>query len=170
VKALIFPEELVVPSATRQNLTRSPVSTAAFPRTHLGPSRRRNVAVRRVESSSATALRKLTVGWKHRANLLFILECRLDNVVYRMVSARRALNLVSWCHKAITVNGQSVNISSYMVKMMSLLCEKPRSRPCCRGFAGTAGRNASEVSIEKGEACSRKFLIATSLPPMSTNP
>jgi hypothetical protein len=41
--------------------------------------------------------------------------------------------------------------------VMSLLREKPRSRPCCRGFAaGTAGRNASEVSIEKGEGVFKK--------------
>ena len=49
------------------------------------------------------------------ANLLFILECRLDNVVYRMgfgSTRAEARQLVS--HKAITVNGNSVNISSYM--------------------------------------------------------
>ena len=51
------------------------------------------------------------------ANLLFLLECRLDNVVYRMgfgSTRAEARQLVS--HKAITVNGQSVNIPSYLVK------------------------------------------------------
>jgi small subunit ribosomal protein S4 len=51
------------------------------------------------------------------ANLLFLLESRLDNVVYRMgfgSTRAEARQLVS--HKAVTVNGQVVNISSYMVK------------------------------------------------------
>ena len=50
-------------------------------------------------------------------NLLQLLECRLDNVVYRMgyASTRsEARQLVS--HKAIHVNGSSVNIASYQVK------------------------------------------------------
>ena len=51
------------------------------------------------------------------ANLLSLLECRLDNVVYRMgfgSTRAEARQLVS--HKAMTVNGQSVNIPSYLVK------------------------------------------------------
>ena len=49
--------------------------------------------------------------------LLQILECRLDNVVYRMgfaVTRAEARQLVS--HKAIEVNGKGVNIPSYQVK------------------------------------------------------
>jgi small subunit ribosomal protein S4 len=51
------------------------------------------------------------------ANLLFLLESRLDNVVFRMgfASTRaEARQLVS--HKAIVVNGAVVNIASYLVK------------------------------------------------------
>ena len=51
------------------------------------------------------------------ANLLLILESRLDNVVYRMgfgSTRAEARQLVS--HKAITVNGEVVNIASYLVK------------------------------------------------------
>jgi small subunit ribosomal protein S4 len=51
------------------------------------------------------------------ANLLGLLESRLDNVVYRMgfgSTRAEARQLVS--HKAITVNGQVVNISSFLVK------------------------------------------------------
>ncbi len=51
------------------------------------------------------------------ANLLFILESRLDNVVYRMgfgSTRAEARQLVS--HRAITVNGQVVDIASYLVK------------------------------------------------------
>ena len=51
------------------------------------------------------------------ANLLMLLESRLDNVVYRMgfASTRaEARQLVS--HKAITVNGEVLNIPSALVK------------------------------------------------------
>ncbi len=50
-------------------------------------------------------------------NLLKLLECRLDNVVYRMgfgVTRAECRQLVS--HKAIMVNGTVVNIPSYQVK------------------------------------------------------
>jgi small subunit ribosomal protein S4 len=51
-------------------------------------------------------------------NLLVLLESRLDNVVYRMgfgSTRAEARQLVS--HKALTVNGQVVNIPSYSVKV-----------------------------------------------------
>ena len=51
------------------------------------------------------------------ANLLFILESRLDNVVYRMgfgSTRAEARQMVS--HKSITVNGEVVNIASFLVK------------------------------------------------------
>lgn len=50
-------------------------------------------------------------------NLLQLLECRLDNVVYRMgyASTRaEARQMVS--HKSVVVNGTLVNIPSYQVK------------------------------------------------------
>jgi small subunit ribosomal protein S4 len=51
------------------------------------------------------------------ANLLTLLESRLDNVVYRMgfgSTRAEARQLVS--HRAITVNGNIVNIASYLVE------------------------------------------------------
>ena len=51
------------------------------------------------------------------ANLLMLLESRLDNVVYRMgygSTRAEARQLVS--HKSITVNGDVVNIASFLVK------------------------------------------------------
>ena len=51
------------------------------------------------------------------ANLLTLLECRLDNVVYRMgfgSTRAEARQLVS--HRGVTVNGNIVNIPSYSVK------------------------------------------------------
>lgn len=50
-------------------------------------------------------------------NLLQLLECRLDNVVYRMgfaATRAEARQLVS--HKAIKVNGKAVTVPSYQVK------------------------------------------------------
>ena len=50
-------------------------------------------------------------------NLLELLECRLDNVVYRMgFGSTRAESRQLVSHKAISVNGQTVNIPSYQVK------------------------------------------------------
>ena len=49
-------------------------------------------------------------------NLLRLLEGRLDNVVYRMgFGSTRAESRQLVSHKAITVNGQLVNIASYQV-------------------------------------------------------
>ncbi|MDP3650146.1 MAG: 30S ribosomal protein S4 [Rhodoferax sp.] len=63
------------------------------------------------------------------ANLLFLLECRLDNVVYRMgfgSTRAEARQMVS--HKAITVNGKSVNIPSYMVKAGDVVAVREKSK------------------------------------------
>lgn len=63
------------------------------------------------------------------ANLLTLLESRLDNVVFRMgfASTRaEARQLVS--HKAITVNGQSVNIPSYLVKAADVIAVREKSK------------------------------------------
>ncbi len=63
------------------------------------------------------------------ANLLALLESRLDNVVYRMgfgSTRAEARQLVS--HKAITVNGGVVNIPSYMVKAGDTLAIREKSK------------------------------------------
>jgi small subunit ribosomal protein S4 len=63
------------------------------------------------------------------ANLLSLLESRLDNVVYRMgfASTRaEARQLVS--HKAIVVNGQAINIPSAMVKVGDLVAVREKSK------------------------------------------
>jgi len=62
-------------------------------------------------------------------NLLQLLECRLDNVVYRMgyASTRaEARQLVS--HKAIHVNGSSVNIASYQVKAGDIVSVREKAK------------------------------------------
>jgi small subunit ribosomal protein S4 len=62
-------------------------------------------------------------------NLLRVLESRLDNVVYRMgfaVTRSQARQLVA--HKAITVNGKSVNLASYAVKAGDEIAVAERAR------------------------------------------
>ena len=52
------------------------------------------------------------------ANLMTLLECRLDNVLFRMGLARtrkEARQIVD--HKHVLVNGKQVNIPSYLVKV-----------------------------------------------------
>ncbi|MFV2033035.1 MAG: 30S ribosomal protein S4 [Gammaproteobacteria bacterium] len=66
-------------------------------------------------------------------NLLQLLESRLDNVVYRMgfASTRaEARQLVS--HRAIHVNGASVNVASYSVKPGALVSVREKSRKQAR--------------------------------------
>ena len=61
--------------------------------------------------------------------LLQLLESRLDNVVYRMgfgSTRAEARQMVS--HKAITVNGQSVNIPSYLVKAGDVIAVREKSK------------------------------------------
>jgi len=67
------------------------------------------------------------------SNLLSLLESRLDNVVFRMgfASTRaEARQMVS--HKAITVNGNSVNIPSYLVKSGDVVAVREKSKKQAR--------------------------------------
>jgi small subunit ribosomal protein S4 len=97
------------------------------------------------------------------ANLLFLLESRLDNVVYRMgfgSTRAEARQLVS--HKALTVNGQSVNIPSYMVKTGDIVAVRDKSKKQNRivealQLAQQVGMPAwVEVSIDKAEGVFKK--------------
>jgi len=66
-------------------------------------------------------------------NLLQLLEARLDNVVYRMgfgSTRSEARQLVS--HKAILVNGKSVNVASYVVKPSDVVSVREKSRKQAR--------------------------------------
>ena len=97
------------------------------------------------------------------ANLLSVLECRLDNVVYRMgfgSTRAEARQLVS--HKAITVNGQSVNIPSYMVKTGDIIAVREKSKKQARvtealELAKQVGLPAwVDVNADKGEGVFKK--------------
>ncbi len=62
-------------------------------------------------------------------NLLKALECRLDNVVYRMgFGATRAESRQLVSHKAITVNGHCANIASYQIKPSDVVAIREKSK------------------------------------------
>jgi small subunit ribosomal protein S4 len=97
------------------------------------------------------------------ANLLSLLESRLDNVVFRMgfASTRaEARQLVS--HKAIQVNGQSVNIPSFLVKSGDVVAVREKSRNQNRvkealELAKQIGFPAwVDVAVEKAEGTFKK--------------
>ena len=80
------------------------------------------------------------------ANLLFLLESRLDNVVYRMgfgSTRAEARQLVS--HKAITINGKSVNIPSCLVKTGDVIAVREKSKKQYR--VGEALQLAQQVGL-----------------------
>ena len=97
------------------------------------------------------------------ANLLFLLESRLDNVVFRMgfASTRaEARQIVS--HKAIEVNGKGVNIPSYSVKAGDVIAVREKSKKQARviealELAKQIGFPAwVEVSTDKAEGVFKK--------------
>lgn len=62
-------------------------------------------------------------------NLLQMLECRLDNVVYRMgfgATRAEARQLVS--HKGIQVNGQVINIPSYQLSPNDIVAVREKAK------------------------------------------
>ena len=66
-------------------------------------------------------------------NLLQLLECRLDNVVYRMgFGATRAESRQLVSHKAVMVNGHCVNIPSYQIKPSDVVAIRERAKKQAR--------------------------------------
>lgn len=104
-------------------------------------------------------------------NLLQILECRLDNVVFRMgfgATRAEARQLVS--HKSITVNGQVVNIPSYQVKAGDVVAVREKSKNQLR-IAQSLELNASrgfvawvEVDANKKEGVFKSIPERSDLP------
>lgn len=89
-------------------------------------------------------------------NLLILLECRLDNVVYRMgfgSSRTQARQLVR--HNTVVVNGKKVNIPSYQVRVGDVIevRESKRKVPVVLEAMETVARrgipNWMEVEKEK---------------------
>ena len=81
--------------------------------------------------------------------LLSLIERRLDNVVYRLgfaMTRREARQLVSHAH--FTVNGQKVNIPSYLVKAGDVIEVKESSRSSAK-FKRLLGEDAPVVLVPK---------------------
>ncbi len=87
-------------------------------------------------------------------NLLRLLECRLDNVVYRMgfgSTRQESRQLVS--HKSILVNGVAVNIPSYIVSAEDVISvrEKAKKQDRIKAALELAGHREAPVWIEVDE-------------------
>ena len=81
-------------------------------------------------------------------NLLQLLESRLDNVVYRIgfgATRAEARQLVS--HKAIKVNGQTVNIASYQVSEGDVVSIREKSKEQLR-IKSALDQAASRAPVE----------------------
>jgi small subunit ribosomal protein S4 len=77
--------------------------------------------------------------------LLQLLECRLDNVVYRMgFGSTRAESRQLVSHKAILINGQAINIPSYQVQPGDVVSVKEKSKNQLRV------KNALDLAANRG--------------------
>ena len=82
-------------------------------------------------------------------NLMRILESRLDNVIFRLGFAktrREARQLTT--HGHFTVNGQRVDIPSYLVKVGDVIEVREKSRSSVK-FKGLLGEDAPMVTLPK---------------------
>ena len=84
-------------------------------------------------------------------NLMILLETRLDNVLFRMGFARtrdEARQIVS--HRAVKVNGKTVNIPSYGVKVGDQIeiKESARSSQHFKDIAGVTGSRRAPEWVE----------------------
>jgi len=80
-------------------------------------------------------------------NLLQLLECRLDNVVYRMgfgSTRAEARQLVS--HKAIMVNGEVVNVPSFQLNEGDVVSIREKSKQQLRI------KSALDLAAQRGES------------------
>jgi small subunit ribosomal protein S4 len=83
--------------------------------------------------------------------LLQLLETRLDNVVYRMgFGSTRAESRQLVSHKAIAVNGQTVNIASYQVKSGDVVAirEKAKAQLRVKGALELASQRSDIAWID----------------------
>lgn len=104
-------------------------------------------------------------------NLLKLLECRLDNVVYRMgfgSTRSESRQLVS--HKAISVNGKTVNIASYQVAAGDVIAvrEKAKKQLRVQNALNLAGQRSNvewvDVNSEKKEGVFKRVPDRIDLP------
>ncbi len=104
-------------------------------------------------------------------NLLKLLESRLDNVVYRMgfgSTRSESRQLVS--HKAISVNGKTVNIASYQVAAGDVIAvrEKAKKQLRIQNAINLAGQRSNvewvDVNAEKKEGVFKRVPDRSDLP------
>ena len=78
---------------------------------------------------SVTYNRAARMGGITGENLLKLLECRLDNVVYRLgIAPTRAAARQLVSHRHITVNGAVVNIPSYSLRLGDVVGVREKSK------------------------------------------
>lgn len=104
-------------------------------------------------------------------NLLQLLECRLDNVVYRMgFGATRAESRQLVSHKSILVNGKTLNIPSYQVKAGDVVSirEKAKNQLRIQNALGIAAQRADvewvDVNADKKEGTFKRVPDRGDLP------
>ncbi len=109
---------------------------------------------------SVTYNRAAAMGGITGENLLKLLECRLDNVVYRLgiaptrAAARQLVN-----HRHITVNGAVVNIPSYSLKIGDTVGVREKSKSLEVIVDALSGGRSRYSWLEwDGGAMSGKFL------------
>jgi len=104
-------------------------------------------------------------------NLLKLLETRLDNVVYRMgYGSTRAESRQLVSHKAILVNGQTVNIASYQVNEGDVVAvrEKAKNQLRIQNALALASQRADvewvDVNTDKKEGTFKRVPDRADLP------
>lgn len=104
-------------------------------------------------------------------NLLKLLETRLDNVVYRMgFGATRAESRQLVSHKAIMVNGKTVNIASYQVAAGDVVAvrEKAKNQLRVQQALSVAAQRADvewvDVNTDKKEGVFKRIPDRSDLP------
>ena len=104
-------------------------------------------------------------------NLLKLLESRLDNVVYRMgFGSTRAESRQLVSHKAISVNGKTVNIASYQVAAGDVVAvrEKAKKQLRIQNAINLAGQRSNvewiDVNGEKKEGVFKRVPDRIDLP------
>lgn len=104
-------------------------------------------------------------------NLLKLLESRLDNVVYRMgFGSTRAESRQLVSHKAISVNGKTVNVASYQVAEGDVISvrEKAKKQLRIQNAINIAGQRTNvewiDVNTEKREGVFKRVPDRSDLP------
>jgi small subunit ribosomal protein S4 len=104
-------------------------------------------------------------------NLLKLLECRLDNVVYRMgFGSTRAESRQLVSHKAISDNGKTVNVASFQVGAGDVVAvrEKAKKQLRVQNALNLAGQRSNvewvDVNGEKKEGVFKRVPDRIDLP------